>query len=61
MATGNDDEIDELIKPAGDTSLPWLLAVDANGHVRFKEGGQAVEHDVLIAQIDELVRDPYGN
>lgn len=56
-----DDELDDLIRPPGDDSLPWLLAVDANGHVRFKEGGKAIEHDVLVAEIDKLFEDPYGN
>jgi len=55
------DELDDLIRPPGDDSLPWLMVVDANAHIRFKEGGKAIEYDVLIAEIDKLFEDPYGN
>ena len=55
------DSVDELIKPPGDDSLPWVLAVDANGHIRFKEGGQAIDPAVLDSHIKALVGNPYGN
>jgi alkyl hydroperoxide reductase subunit AhpC len=52
--------IDELMK-AGESALPILLAVDANGHIRLREGGQAITETELNNIIDEIVSDPYGS
>lgn len=55
-----DHDIVEFIVTGGAESLPLLLAIDANGHIRFEEAGEPVERDILLAQIDNLFADPYG-